>query len=99
MSAEQPERRDNESTNRKHAPCEIGSERSDLGVKHVGRDMLAVLSRLPNGIRDGVGLFGCELGGSQRARDSVGVEHKSMVPRAVVQAAKIERSRSTHLRL
>ena len=56
MSAEQPERRDDKSTNRKHAPCEIGSERRDLGVEHVGSDMLAVLSRLPNGVRDGVGL-------------------------------------------
>ena len=88
MSAEQPECRDNESTNRKHAPCEIGAERRDFGAEHVGCDMLAVLSGLPNGVRDGVGLFGCELGGSQRARDGVGVEHRPMVPRAVPQAAE-----------
>ena len=58
MSAEQAGCHDNESTDRKHAPCEIGAERRDFRAEHVGRDMLAVLSDLPNGVGDGVGLFG-----------------------------------------
>lgn len=80
-SAEQPECRDNEPTNRKHAPCEIGAERRDFGAEHVGCDMLAVLSGLPNGVRYGVGLLGRELGGGQCARDGVRVEHGPMVLR------------------
>ena len=87
-SAEQPERRDNEPANRKHAPCEIGAERRDFGAEHVGRDMLAVLSGLPNGVRDGVGRFGRELGGGQCARDGVRVEHRPIVLRVVAHAAE-----------
>ena len=82
MSAEQSECRDNESANRDNAPCEIGAERSDFGTEHVRRDMFEVLGGLPNCIRDGVGLFGRELGGGQCASDGVGVEHRAMVPRA-----------------
>lgn len=75
MSGEQPECRDNEPANRDDAPCEIGAERSDFGAEQAGRDTLAVLGDLPNGVRDGVGLFGRELGGGQCASDGVGIEH------------------------
>ena len=82
-SAEQPDCRDNESADGDHAPREITGERSDFGAQHVRRDMLTVLGGLPNGIRDGVGLFRRELGGGQRASDGVGVEHRGMVPRVL----------------
>lgn len=38
------------------------AERGDFGAEHVGRDMLAVIGGLSNGIRDGVSLGGRELG-------------------------------------
>lgn len=50
--------------------------------------MLAVLSGLPNGVRDGVRLFGRELGGGQCARDGVGVEHRPIVLRVVPRATE-----------
>ena len=50
--------------------------------------MLAVVGSLSNGIRDGVGLFGRELGGGQGASDGVGVEHKAMVPRGLTPAGR-----------
>ena len=71
MSAEQTERRDNESA--ANAPCEIGAE-------DVRRDTLPVPGRLPNGIHDGVAHFGREFGVRQCASNVVGVEHRAMLP-------------------
>lgn len=79
MSGEQPECRDNETTNRCNAPCEIGAEGSDFGAQHVRCDTLAVLGGLPNGVRDGVDLCRHELGAGQRASDGVGVKHRAMI--------------------
>ncbi len=69
ISVEQPDCRDNESADGNNAPCEIAAERSDFGAEHARRDTLAVLGGLPDGIHDGVGMFGRELAGGQCASD------------------------------
>ena len=81
ISAGQPDCRDNESADGDNAPCEIAVEGSYFGAEHIRREMLAVLGGQPSGIRDGVGLFGGELGGSQCASDGVRVEHRAMLRR------------------
>ena len=60
------------------------------GLELLGRDVVAVLGGLPDGVGDGVGLFRREVGVGQRAGDSVRVEHRFRVPRTTAAHIKLE---------
>ena len=60
---------------------DVGTQFGEAGLELLGRDVVTVLSGLPDGVSGGVGLCRREVGVGQRAGDGVRVEHRFRLPR------------------
>ena len=78
---EQSEEADGDAGLDEHRPINVGAQFGETGLELLGRDVVAVLSGLPDGISDGVRLGRREVGIGQRAGDGVRVEHRLRLPR------------------
>ena len=62
-----------------HCPVDVGAQFGQAGLELLGRDVVAVLGGLADGVSDGVGLGRRRIGVGQGARDRVPVETRAMV--------------------
>ena len=78
---EESEQADGDAGLDEHRPVDVGTQFGEAGLELLGHDVVTVLGGLSDGVSDGVGLCRREVGGGQRARDGVRVEHRFRLPR------------------